>query len=429
MTQVSTTAKKTDPGEMGVAINLASWLTPRRVRAHVLLLAVCLWTVYAVDMSTPGLRDRLGIIKGADFLHFYTLGKLALENRGDLLYDMHAQSTELAKLVPEATNYAYVPLYGPQVSLFFVPFALLPYGWALTAWLSLNLPIYALCCFTVWKTCANLQNQKWTVLAAAAAFPGFFHLLLWGQTSGLALLCFTLLYLALRARRLFLAGLALGSLIFKPQLGLAAAVVFVFAGEWQVVAGSIIAASLQLGIAWWHYGTAVMRNYLYALTHLRGVLSPLEPRLYQTHSLRSFWLMLLPWSSASSAVWGLYFVSAVAALLMLLLCWRSRAPLVLRYSALLVASVLVAPHLTVYDLVLLAPAFLLLADWALSCSNQPLAAATLVLLYLCYPLFLLGPLTRFAHLQLSVVALFGLLWLLQRAAAQAATPEQSPAAV
>jgi hypothetical protein len=414
---------------MDVARNLAHLLTARRIRMHALLLAVCLWTVYAVDMSTPGLCDRFGMIKGADFLHFYTLGKLALENRGDLLYNMRAQSTELAKLVPEAAGYVYVPLYGPQVSLFFVPFALLPYEWALTAWLTLNLLVYALCCFAVWKTCANLQSQKWIVLAAAIAFPGFFHLLLWGQTSGLALLCFTLVYLALRTRHPFLAGLALGSLIFKPQLGLAAAVVFVFAGEWQVVAGSVIAASLQLGIAWWHYGTAVMRNYLYALTHLRGVLSPLEPRLYHTHSLRAFWILLLPWSSASSAVWGLYFVSAVAALLMLLLCWRSRAPLALRYSALLVASVLVAPHLTVYDLVILAPAFLLLADWALSCSNQPLAAATLVLLYLCYPLFLLGPLTRFTHLQLSVVALFGLLWLIQRASAQAATPEQSPAAV
>jgi len=428
MTQVSTAAKKIDPGEMGPSKSPAHWLTARRVRAHAVLLAVCLWAVYAADMSTPGLRDRFGTIKGADFLHFYTLGKLALENRGDLLYDKRAQSTELAKLVPEATGYAYVPLYGPQVSLFFVPFALLPYGWALTAWLTLNLLIYAVCCFAVWKTCANLQNQKWIVLAAAIAFPGFFQLLLWGQTSGLALLCFTLVYLALRTRHPFLAGLALGSLIFKPQLGLAAAVVFIFAGEWQVVAGSIIAASAQLGVGWWHYGTGVMKNYLYLLTHLRGVLSPLEPRLYQTHSLRSFWSLLLPWPFASSTVWGLYVVTALAALWLLLLCWRSRAPLALRYSALLVASVLVAPHLTVYDLVVLAPAFLLVEDWALPCPEQPLAAATQVLLYLCYPLFLLGPLTRFTHVQLSVVALFGLLWLIWRASAQA-VPEQSQVSV
>ena len=33
------------------------------------------------------------------------------------------------------------------------------------------------------------------------------------------------------------------------------------------------------------------------------------------------------------------------------------------YSALLLSTVLLAPHLTVYDLVILAPAFLLLSDW------------------------------------------------------------------
>lgn len=419
MTQASTATR-----EKGATRNFARWLTPRRVRVHAVLLAVCLWSVYAVDMSAPGLRDRTGLVKGADFLHYYTLGKLALENRGYLLYDMRAQSTELAKLVPEASGYVFVPLYGPQVSLFFAPFALLSCRWALTVWLCLNVVIYSLCCYGVWKTCANLQNQEWAVLAAAIAFPGFFHLLLWGQTSGLALLFFTLAYLALRARRYFLAGLAIGSLIFKPQLGVAAAIVFVFASEWQVVAGAIVAASAQLGIGWWHYGTGVMKNYYYALAHLGNFLSPLEPRVYQTHSLRSLWLLLLPWSFA---VWGLYLVSAVAALCLTLLCWRSRASLALRYAALLVASVLVAPHLTVYDLVILAPAFLLLADWAISLPQSPLADATRVLLYFCYPLFLLGPVSRLTHVQLSVLVMAAMLWVVWRACRGDSASQPEPA--
>ena len=32
-------------------------------------------------------RDVFGTLKGADFVHFYTLGRLALDRRGDLLYD------------------------------------------------------------------------------------------------------------------------------------------------------------------------------------------------------------------------------------------------------------------------------------------------------------------------------------------------------
>jgi alpha-1,2-mannosyltransferase len=389
-------------------VNIDSWLTARRVHIHGLLLAVCLWTVYAVDISTPGLLDRNGLVKGTDFLHFYTLGSLALRGRGDLLYSMRAQAELARELVAQAPDSLYVPLYGPQVSLFFAPFARLPYGWALAAWLAVNVLIYASCCHAVWKSCPSLQRYRWTVLLLAIAFPGFFHLLAWGQTSGLALLCFTLAYRALRNNHLLLAGLAVGSLIFKPQMGLAAAVVFVLAREWKVVAGAVAAASIQLAAAWMHYGTEVMRTYFHALMHLREVLPLLEPRLYQTHSLRSFWSLLLPWPRVAFA---LFAICAIGVLVLAIRAWRSEAPLSVRFSALLLATVLVSPHLTVYDLVILAPAFLLLGDWAPAHREGQFAPRIQQLIYVCYLLFLMGPLARMTHVQLSVVAMTALLWI------------------
>jgi hypothetical protein len=389
-------------------MNPAAWLTAKRVRVHGLLLAACLWTVYAADMSRPGLLDRNGLVKGADFLHFYTLGRLALQDRGDLLYDMRAQAALARQLLPQAPDTVYVPLYGPQVSLFFAPLARLPYGWALTAWLLANVLIYAWCCRAVWKTCADLQDQGWTVFVLALAFPGFFHLLVWGQTAGVALLCFALAYLALRRNQALLAGFAIGSLIFKPQLGLAAALLFLFSREWKLIAGAMAATSLQLAVAWMHYGSEIMRAYWRALTHLHDVLPFLEPRLYQTHSLRSFWSLLVPWSRFATA---LYVVSALCALVLAAQSWKSKAPLGTRYAALLLATVLVSPHLTVYDLVILAPAFLMLSDWATSHKENSFVPQIRMLLYGCYPLFLLGPLARITHLQLSVVAMAGLLWI------------------
>jgi hypothetical protein len=397
-------------------MNPGLWLTAKRIRIHGLLLAVCLWTIYAVDMSAPGPLDRNGLVKGTDFLHFYTLGSLARQGRGDLLYDMRAQAELTRQLLPQAPDSLYVPLYGPQVSMLFSPFARLPYGWALAAWLSANVLIFAFCCYAVWRTRPALQANGWTILILAIAFPGFFHLLAWGQTSGLALLFFTLAYLALRRDWKFLAGLAIGSLIFKPQLGVAAAIVFVCAGEWKVVAGALSAASIQLAAAWAHYGTAVMHTYLNALLHVGDVLPLLEPRLYQTHSLRSFWSMLLPWPRLAFA---LYAVSAIVVLLIAVRCWRNNATLEIRYVALLLATVLVSPHLTVYDLVILAPAFILLGEWASVNGASLLAGRARLLLYFCYPLFLLGPLARLTHLQLSAVAMIGLLWITLQIGAQA----------
>ena len=73
-------------------VHFASWLTLRRVRIHAFLLAVGIWTAFFVNLYTPGLHDHGGLIKGADFLHFYTLGTLAREGRGDLLYNIPAQT-------------------------------------------------------------------------------------------------------------------------------------------------------------------------------------------------------------------------------------------------------------------------------------------------------------------------------------------------
>jgi hypothetical protein len=389
----------------------ASWLTERRIRAHGLLLAACLWTVYAIDMSTPGVRDRNGLIKGTDFLHFYSLGNIALQKRGDLLYDVQAQASLLQKLVPESAGKVYVALYGPQVSLLFAPFARTSYSTALTIWLLLNAVIYGTCCYVVWKHCPNLRAHPWTVLIAALAFPGFFHLIAWGQTSVLALLCFTLAFLALSKNRPYIAGLAIGSLIFKPQLGMAAAVIFLVAREWKLIATAILALVGQLSMGWIYYGPPAMKEYLRALIHIRDVLPILEPRPYQMHSLLGFWSLLIPWTPLAFAI---YVVTAAAVLAVAARCWRSSASLGLRYSALMLATVLVAPHLTVYDLLILAPAFLSLADGAARETEGSSAPIMSALLYLCYPLFLLGPLARLTHLQLSVIAIVGLLLLIDR---------------
>jgi alpha-1,2-mannosyltransferase len=389
---------------------------------HGALLALGLWGVYAWAMSTPGRVDRNGLIKGTDFLHFYTLGNLALERRGDLLYDPSAQAALSRTLIPEAANYFYVPLYGPQVSVFFAPFSRLPYLWALAAWISLNIAVYAFCCFAVWRNCPSLEDKRWTIAILASAFPGLFHLVLWGQTSGLALLSFTVAYVALSSGHPVFAGVAMGSLIFKPQLALAAAVVFLFAREWLIIGSAVIAALAQLGTGWLYYGREAMERYLHAVEHIREVLPLLEPRPYQTHSLRSFWSLLVPSSPVSSV---LYAATAIVTLVIAVQCWRSGASLDLKYSALLLVTVLVAPHLTVYDLVILAPAFLFLGDWAIAHPQDPTTTALQSLLYLSYPSFLAGPLARVTHLQLSVGAMGILLCLIWRLTIRTVSPASS----
>jgi hypothetical protein len=383
---------------------LSSALTVRRLRVHGLLLAACLWSIYAFDVSTPGLLDRNGLVKGTDFAHFYVLGSLAREHRASALYNTLLQSEIAREIVPGAQPLYYVALYGPQVSVFFAPFARFSYGTAFILWSLFNAIVYGVCCVAIWRVCPRLRDHGPTVFILAVAYPAFFHLIAWGQTSAPALLFFTLAYLALRADREFLAGLAIGLLVYKPQLGIAGAILFLFSKQWRLVAGAVISGAAELSVGWLYYGTAVMREYWNVLRHFQQVLPNLEPRAYVVHCLRAFWAMLVPVPTFAAL---LYILSAVIVISASVLIWRSRAPLALRYSALLIATVLVAPHLTIYDLVILVPAFLLLADLAL---QESAPTSVPILLYLCYALPLIGPLSRYTHVQLSVVAFAALLY-------------------
>ncbi len=386
----------------------SSLFTAKRIRAHAIILALSLWSVYLWNVATPGMLDRSGNLKGTDFLHFYTLGWLARAHAGSDLYNMGAQATVAARVVPAATGIRYLPLYPPQVSILFLPFSYLPYSAALIFWLAFSTFIYAACSYALWRACPYLQQHSITVLILAVAFPAFWHLIAWGQTSALALAIFTLAFFALRSRLEFLAGLAVGCLIFKPQLGLAAALVFLATLNWRVILGAGLSACAQLGAGILYYGLSPLRAWMHQVLNLPAWLPLIEPRPYQTHSLRTFWTMLIPWPAVAFA---LYLVSALWIAFLTIACWRSSKPLGVRYSVLLFATVLLAPHLTVYDLVILAPAFLLLSDYLLAEPDQP-SNLFGVLLYLAFLLPLLGPVARWTHFQVSVPVMAAVLYLL-----------------
>jgi len=68
----------------------------------------------------------------------------------------------------------------------------------------------------------------------------------------------------------------------------------------------------------------------------------------------------------------------------------------------------------VYDLVILAPAFLLLVDWTLIHSAEKQSPQLQILIYSCFILFLLGPIVRIIHVQFSVIAMTAIVVIVSR---------------
>jgi hypothetical protein len=188
--------------------------------------------------------------------------------------------------------------------------------------------------------------------------------------------------------------------------------VLLLAMEWRMLAGAAASAVAELSVGWLYYGSDVFRAYVQQTLHVGKLMPLLEPRPYQMHSLRAFWTLLVPSPLISSALYGL---SMLAVVIVTARIWRSGRVLELRYSALLFAAVLISPHLTVYDLTVLAPAFLLLGNWLVENCGDERNWRLGTLLYFAYVLPLAGRLAVWTHVQLSVIAMAAVLgWLAVR---------------
>jgi hypothetical protein len=426
-----------------------SELTPAqhaRIRRHIALIPVYIWVVY----SWVHVLVRIPLDEPVrDFAHFYTQGVIALERDAASLYDMEKMADVAQRILPGHQRVLYPPVYGPQMALLFAPMAMLPYVPARHLWLAITVLVYGVCAYAIWRVCPRLRDKPGTTAVLLIAAPALHYVAGFLQVSVIGLVCVTLGYFALRASRPFVAGLAFGLLAYKPPLAFGVGVVLACASlrlarpepiegrarsgpasaeryDLLLVAGAIVAALGQLAIGTLYWGPSILPAYFTALTKLPDVTNAMEPNKYHMHSWRTFFDLLgLPGPLAL----GAYAIASAITLAGAVLCWLSRGPLALRYSALLIATVLVDPHLYAYDLVLLIPAFLLLWDWVLAQPERRISetfvaqtflgppkrgaafsfsSVFLWLLYLCYlsPLFV--TLADAARLQLSPL-LLGLL--------------------
>ena len=348
-------------------VPLSRELTPAQhtfIRQQIALIPVYVWVIYAWGVFFTNLPlgprgDKAHV--GRDFVHFYTQGVITREHNAHALYDIDAMAAVVDRVVPVAVEVRFPPVYGPQVGLLFAPLARVPYVTAMLTWLGLTILGYFGCVYLVWRTSPALRTRRWLTLVLALGAPGLHFTLSFGQASLVGLVCFTLMWLALRSGRAFLAGLAAGALAYKPQFGVVAAFVFVLAGEWRVVWGAVVAMAAQFAAAWAYWGYAIFPAYVRALARLPGVIDAMEPDKDLMHSLRSS-LQLAGLPAGVSLVVSVALSAAIVAIAVL--CWRTRGPLAPRYGVLVLATLLVNPHSYAYDLLLLAPALLVTWDWA-----------------------------------------------------------------
>jgi Glycosyltransferase family 87 len=383
--------------------------TSRRLMVWGTGLLLLSWFIYVYTMTTPGLVDRAGRFKGTDHIYFFVMGSLMQDGRTDDLYSPDAHLAEGRRRI-DSNLALYQPYsnYGPQVAWAFMPLARLPYAYSLTLFLIVTAACYGLSVWIVWRDLPELAPYGRLVALLAAASPLFLSLFRYAQLSAMSLLLLSLALAALRRNRRFLAGIALGTMIFKPTLGVIVGITLVAAGEWRIVAGAATAAGAQIALAWAVSSTFVMRQYVDVLGRL--LRDPSLVQIYPTevHSLRGFVQLLIPRSPLIGPV------SLVGTLVLLAIgihVWRSKCEMGLRWGVLVLLTILASPHLLTYDLVLLSLPLLTLANWAVGHRDDRRHRVMSVFLLLAYLAPFSSNLARLWPVQASVIAIGALTWL------------------
>ena len=331
-----------------------------RWRGTVALTAVALaFVIY--PMTEPG-NDVIN----SDWPAFATGAKLALTDPGHL-YDLDVQQRVQLEVTGGRQLVTYgihgiLPFLAPAwVALVAVPFELLGTELGGRLWI-----LFGLACLGLGLWLATRPRAPASILPAFASVPTAL-MLLNAQLDGLVALGIGAA-IALWSRP-FLAGLALGLTLMKPQLVLPLGLAMLVSRRWRVVAGWAVA-----GIVLW--ASFALLNPRWVLDWLAPIATPVQQASREV-DLPHF-ATALP---AGLATYGVAILTLATVVGVTAVAWRRRDDFSAAAAVLITGGVLAAPHALPADLALAGVALAVWGraawhDWLLLSAAALIAAIT-----------------------------------------------------
>ena len=344
----------------------AAWLDAGRARNYArIFLGMAIAVAIGWIAASQGGIDPTGKPLGTDFTSFWSAVRIAVTGNPADVY-RQAVHAAIERSIFDGGDRGYFAFYYPPIFLLYLlPLGALPYLPALVLWLAVTGA-------AAWAAIARLlPGRGWL----AAAYPATFMTLGHGQNALLSTALFGAAALTIE-RRPWLAGISLGALVYKPQLGLMIPLLLVAAGRWRVFAAATLTVLGLSLLSWLVFGAGAWTGFLAMSTAARDTLDGDGVGYHKMVSV--FAALRLAGGSVGLAYagQGLAFAAAAVALV-----WQARRwPGPAQLATLVVASCLSTPFLLDYDLMLLAVpmAWLLgrgLADGFLPYEKTVLAAA------------------------------------------------------
>ena len=204
-----------------------------------------------------------------DLTFYYAAAKIGLSHGWQSIYDLRLQQEALDALgsriqIAELARY----ISPPPVAWLAVPLTLLPFQVAYFVWSALLLGALG---WTWYLAAPGTGRLRLVHLAAAVGWLPVIYGLQLGQPGLFVALGVAGSYALLRRDRPFLAGVALGVLVLKPQLGFLVPPALLLSGRYRAFWGSVVSIGILALIAALVVGPVGISTYQERLSFAAGV--------------------------------------------------------------------------------------------------------------------------------------------------------------
>jgi len=330
----------------------------RRMRAYPrIMLGVYVVAILGLLVSSRHLVDWRGKPLGYDFITFWAASHLTLDGRPAAAFDSGAIGAAERRAVP-ANQELFLWHYPPTYQLIITPLALLPY-----------IPSYLLFAGTtllVFLFAARPLLRQPEPILLLLAFPATFLAVLGGQNSLISAALFAGALLRLRSSP-GQAGMLLGLLAFKPQLGLLVPFALAAARQWRAFAFAAASAGAFAAIATAAFGIDLWRTFVLDGGSVMDLVSRQE---LPWAKMPSAFVFLCYFGLPQAIAYGVQATITAAALLVVIHVWRRRGAGLLSGATLVTGTLVASPFLFDYELAIMAvPLAILATDMARRGSN------------------------------------------------------------
>jgi hypothetical protein len=214
-----------------------------------------------------------GLLLGGDFIGFYAPGKMGTDHR-ELLYDFNFQKDFRNRILGQAASALKGELpfvHPPLVAWAFSWLGSLSFEKAFYSWLAISLIISvgSLLLLAHELRILNARNIPFLLLGIFGFAPYYIECLMGGQLSSVGIFIYSLLFILLRRKKDFLAGLISCLGYYKPAYFVLAVIALILARGKVYFSGFLLGCLALIMLTISYIGLPALGSYLTMVSHYR----------------------------------------------------------------------------------------------------------------------------------------------------------------